>query len=413
MAGMEKSGFGVAHDFSGVKKEYSDFPILCETCLGDNPYVRMQRNREGKECRICTRPYTAFRWKPGPKARYKNTVICQTCAKLKNVCQTCLFDLQYGLPVQVRDKLMGEGKVELPDHPLNRDYMANRLEAAAEQLPYARLGNGDAASQLRALARSRPYYKRNAPRVCTFWQKGECNRGDECPYMHSDANHDPALANQNIRDRYTGQEDPVAEKILRLASSKPSAEELAPPADPTNTTLFVGGLSPEITEQDLRDSFYGFGELLSIKMYRRQGFAFLCYNERSSAEEAVKHYHGVLYVKGLRLRVAWSKPPEKRQPEQKEEAEAAQDGSATATTTILPPPFPGLPPLPVTVPLPFAPGAAANTSLPRFSAAAAGTAAATGTAATRVLPPPSVYGAGGAAAAYAAMNPKEAEYMKR
>lgn len=46
--------------------------------------------------------YFCCRWKPGPKARYKCTVVCQQCARLKNVCQTCLFDLEYGLPVQVR-----------------------------------------------------------------------------------------------------------------------------------------------------------------------------------------------------------------------------------------------------------------------------------------------------------------------
>lgn len=35
--------------------------------------------------------------------RYKKTEICQTCSKLKNVCQVCILDLEYGLPVQVRD----------------------------------------------------------------------------------------------------------------------------------------------------------------------------------------------------------------------------------------------------------------------------------------------------------------------
>ncbi len=123
--------------------ERSDFPIVCETCLGPNPYVRMQRVRissllrsqgfmhaascaccrhllrvaaqplqpdpcqkavlcrllrklwrsfllqieYGGECHISGRPYTKFRWRPGSDARYKSTIICQEVAKAKNVCQ--------------------------------------------------------------------------------------------------------------------------------------------------------------------------------------------------------------------------------------------------------------------------------------------------------------------------------------
>ena len=34
---------------------------------------------------------------------------------------------------------------------------------------------------LMKLARTTPYYKRNRPHICSFWVKGECKRGEECP----------------------------------------------------------------------------------------------------------------------------------------------------------------------------------------------------------------------------------------
>ena len=74
--------------------------------------------------------------------RYKKTEICQTCAKVKNVCQTCsalifffrqifqqshfyffllVLDLQYGLPVQVRDEIL-EVKDTVPKSEINRQF---------------------------------------------------------------------------------------------------------------------------------------------------------------------------------------------------------------------------------------------------------------------------------------------------
>jgi hypothetical protein len=35
---------------------------------------------------------------------------------------------------------------------------------------------------LKQLARTDPYYKRNRPQICSFFAKGECSRGSECPY---------------------------------------------------------------------------------------------------------------------------------------------------------------------------------------------------------------------------------------
>lgn len=41
--------------------------------------------------------------------------------------------------------------------------------------------------------------------------------------------------------------------------------KLAPPEDASITTLYVGGLTPVITEDDIRDQFYSYGELQSVR----------------------------------------------------------------------------------------------------------------------------------------------------
>ncbi len=131
---------------------------------------------------------------------------------------------------------------------------------------------------LTKLARSAPYYKRNRPHICSFWVKGECKRGEECPYRHERPNDpDDPLHEQNIKDRYYGTNDPVAEKIMKRAETLPS---LTPPEDPLITTLYIGGLGDEsesdpITETDLRDNFYQFGEIRQITVVQKQGCAFV------------------------------------------------------------------------------------------------------------------------------------------
>ncbi|XP_023609895.1 pre-mRNA-splicing factor RBM22 isoform X2 [Myotis lucifugus] len=258
-------------------------------------------------CEICARPFTVFRWCPGVRMRFKKTEVCQTCSKLKNVCQTCLLDLEYGLPIQVRDAGLSF-KDDMPKSDVNKEYYTQNMEREISNSdgtrPVGMLGKATSTSDmLLKLARTTPYYKRNRPHICSFWVKGECKRGEECPYRHEKpTDPDDPLADQNIKDRYYGINDPVADKLLKRASTMP---RLDPPEDKTITTLYVGGLGDTITETDLRNHFYQFGEIRTITVVQRQQCAFIQFATRQAAEVAAEKSFNKLIVNGRRLNVKW------------------------------------------------------------------------------------------------------------
>ncbi|XP_050087317.1 pre-mRNA-splicing factor RBM22 [Anopheles aquasalis] len=289
--------------------EDSEFPVLCQTCLGDNPYVRMIKERYGKECKICTRPFTIFRWCPGARMRFKKTEICQTCSKLKNVCQTCLLDLEYGLPTQVRDAAL-KIQDKIPESDVNKEFYIQNIEAQLKAggdntVAAGTVGKSLAASDMLAkLARTAPYYKRNLPHICSFWVKGECKRGEECPYRHDKpVEPDDPLSEQNIRDRYYGRNDPVADKLMKRAATIPT---LDPPEDKTITTLYVGNLGDHLTEVDIRDNFYHYGEIRSVSLVPRQQCAFVQYTKRAAAELAAEKTFNKLVLGGKKLTIKWA-----------------------------------------------------------------------------------------------------------
>lgn len=39
-----------------------DFPLLCEKCLGDNPFIRMIKMPNDAPCKLTNRPYNNFKW---------------------------------------------------------------------------------------------------------------------------------------------------------------------------------------------------------------------------------------------------------------------------------------------------------------------------------------------------------------
>mmetsp|Transcript_8828 Transcript_8828/g.23757 ORF Transcript_8828/g.23757 Transcript_8828/m.23757 type:complete len:581 (-) Transcript_8828:638-2380(-) len=312
--------------------ERSDMPIVCETCLGPNPFVRMQRIEYGGACHISGRPYTVFRWRPGSDARYKKTIICQEVAKSKNVCQVCLLDLEYNLPVQVRDQALGMSNEDEPQSDVGKEFQLHQRVKEGE--------NGSSFSEskpsdlLLRLQRTTPYYKRNMARVCSFFAKGTCTRGAECPYRH-EMPTTGELSEQNIKDRYYGINDPVANKMMRRVGELPTLE---PPEDTSITTLFVGGLTGDITEADLQDHFYAFGEIAAIRKVDAKACAFITYTSRAAAEKAAKELYGKLIIKGTRLRLSWGKPQQVQAGRGPQGAEAdPMQPSTTGRPPFIPP----------------------------------------------------------------------------
>lgn len=113
----------------------TDFPIVCEVCLGPNPYIRMIKSPNAKECKVSGRVFTSFRWRPGASARYKETVISPEVARAKGVCQCCLMDMEYNLPVGVRDALLKgtEEVANLPQSGVNQTYHYDQVAKASRE----------------------------------------------------------------------------------------------------------------------------------------------------------------------------------------------------------------------------------------------------------------------------------------
>jgi pre-mRNA-splicing factor RBM22/SLT11 len=314
---MTEKGFGIR---SGAKKEQwekAEFPILCEVCLGENPYVRMTKKEWDRECKTWQKPFTVFRWRPGHRARFKKTEIWQACARSKNVWQTCIFDLEFGLPVAVRDKFL-------------KDWEA--LGIKQEEVSNRELTNPEMKDKLALLVKKYPSYKRNQAHICSFFVKGECHRGDNCPYRHEMPEEEEVKLDENgkkiknlsveqsIRDRFNGVNDSLANKMI---SKIKKFEKPNPPENKKITTLFIGGVEDDLSEADILEFFTKYGKIKGMRIRQKSKWAFICFEERSSAEIAIDHLFSKLYIKEKQLKLLWAKDqldPRKQNKRSREES---------------------------------------------------------------------------------------------
>jgi hypothetical protein len=160
--------------------------------------------------------------------------------------------MTYNLPIKVRDEILNkENSINIPTSALETTKLINKVEkdgdlASAIDELYQKPISASTQALLMKLGRNTQSnsINRNKARVCTFWQRGACDRGSLCPFLHEDLHKDSSLKNQDIKSRYSGTGDVYAEKLLQKADKMMQKGQqsnliITAPSDPTITTLFI------------------------------------------------------------------------------------------------------------------------------------------------------------------------------
>ncbi|KIW28465.1 pre-mRNA-splicing factor slt11 [Cladophialophora immunda] len=323
----------IKQDLNRSGWETTDFPSSCENCLPDNPYVQMLKEEFGAECKICTRPFTVFRWKADRTARTKRTNICLTCARLKNCCQCCMLDLSFGLPITVRDaalKMVAPG----PQSSINREYYAQEHEKELEEgrgaVEAYEKTDEKARDLLRRLANSEPYYKKQR----RLEAEGSQSDQQQQPKEQKQSGYGPgpirtADSRKSGNAHRGGKAGPGGARAVTVARP-PQPEDWLPPSDPNITSLFVTGVEDDLPEHAIRAFFTPFGQIRSIVCSHRAHCAFINYATREGAEAAAAHCQGKAAIQGCPLRVRWGKPKPLDNTDREQKMSWAREGRETA-----------------------------------------------------------------------------------
>ncbi|KAH7400617.1 hypothetical protein DE146DRAFT_467860 [Phaeosphaeria sp. MPI-PUGE-AT-0046c] len=324
----------IKQDLNRSGWETTDFPSVCEKCLPDNPYVQMLKEDHGAECKICTRPFTIFRWKADRTARQKRTNICLTCARLKNCCQCCMLDLSFGLPIVVRDaalKMVAPG----PQSDINRQYYAQEHEREIEEgrgaMEAYEKTDEKARDLLKRLAASEPYHKKQRRLESEAEESGQ--KALPAPGGSSAGGHAPGpIRTRDTKGTFSGRGGPRPARGGRMGgpAAEPSPQDWLPPSDPNVASLFVTGVEDDLPEHELRTHFAQYGQLRSLVCSHRAHCAYVNYVKRQDAETAAEMLKGKVVIKGCPMRVTWGKPKQLDSLDQNVRMQYAKEGRQAA-----------------------------------------------------------------------------------
>ncbi|KAL4319997.1 hypothetical protein GQ457_18G004300 [Hibiscus cannabinus] len=104
----------------------------------------------------------------------------------------------------------------------------------------------------------------------------------------------------------------VAKAVYPVPAYTTPVQVVPPDNDNTNTTIFVGNLDPNVTEEELKQFFSPLGEIVYVKIPAAKGCGFVQFASRTSAEEAIQRMQGQIICQQV-VRISWGRSPTAKQ----------------------------------------------------------------------------------------------------
>ncbi|CUM67033.1 uncharacterized protein PRCAT00004721001 [Priceomyces carsonii] len=278
-----------------------DFPALCEDCCGPDKHIKMIRQPGGEECKICTRPFTVYRWNPS-NARHKSrkTIICMTCARTRNCCQSCMLDIHFRIPLEIRDtalKLAGLDKAySFTNKSLNS---SNReVKAIAADKEESKFNGRDENGDVNDMDKAKEILLKLAEK------------------LHDDDKATKKITNSRKQNE-TG--DIKSSDVSKILAKLPFGGLFVVPEDKSITSFFIFGFDEELPQYAITNYCIQFGKIRTMTILHRARCGYIGFISRDSAVafsqsisgnglNANNNTPGLLVLnKRFPIRVSWGK----------------------------------------------------------------------------------------------------------
>lgn len=241
-----------------------------------------------------------FRWQlnDGAKRTHK-TLICNTCARVRNCCQGCMLDINFLIPLDIRDTALRMAGLEhlIPESSNSRNAEVKAIKADKQQAHYEKETN-------------LLQHNEKAKEILQKLSLG----------VNEDSKNNESAGQGKLTSSIKPKKEvstTIPANLSKIIKSLPFNGSIEIPGN-TLTSFFVFGIPEDLPQYIIADFFQEFGKLKSISIIHRAKCGFVSYSSRKSAEalaqavirnglnDSSKTPGMVILNQSVPVRIAWS-----------------------------------------------------------------------------------------------------------